>query len=183
MRNLIQIFFLILTQTISASQEKIEKLVQEKFPGGKILVLVDCSLGVKKVESKGILIQQIQNSPDANHPLVAVVATQNEGVWSFHEVPANVSYEKGSVKGFLREFWDTKSGFKGRFDMKCTTPSKDKKIRVRANGMFVSDFHRRSTKSKHLCFQIDSVYNSWACFGLGPSDLKLELSFVQMNAD
>jgi hypothetical protein len=175
--------FLFPLVSFAATDAKIslETLLQKQFPGAKSLLQTDCELGSTKVKSAGILIQKV--SAKDKHPLAPLIAYMEKDQWVLIEMPKKLEYSKGSAQDFLFDFWSPKTnGLKGKYEIRCANPDVDKDISTSANGEFSKNF-RDKKSGKHLCFQADTAYNSWACFNFNPDLKKIESSFSQMNAD
>lgn len=155
------------------------KVLLAKMPQAKVLAVTSCNLGGEGTPSIGALVQR-----EGKTPLTAVILYRKETSWEMVEIPARLSYSKGSDSNFLSDFWTGKK-YDGNFTMKCTSPKNDSDVSERANGEFVfSAASKFPEKAKHLCFAASAVYNSWRCYTTDPTKGNLPVeSFVQMNAD
>lgn len=185
MKNVVIFIALFLSPMVSSAAGDLgsaDSLVQTQFPGSKILVRTSCEVGHKKMDSIGYLLQT-ESATESKHPLLPLVLYRSKQKWVASEIPTSLGSSKGSIHDFLAEFWDAKtSALKGKYEIRCANPNKDKDISTAANGEFAKYFGNRKS-GKHICFQADATYNSWSCFNFNYVTRKIESSFSQMNAD
>lgn len=163
--------YLILLFSLAAYAQDINGLVQKKYPGAKVVEKKDCDLGAAKVKTTGLLIQ-LKDSLK-----VAVVLKD-----SLQEIPATISYAKGSDGNYLSDYWMAPKGYSGSFTIKCIVPGKDADVTPEANGAF-HDAFKGKTVGNHLCFSASTTYNNWACYNFGAKNNEVVPSYSQLNAD
>lgn len=152
--------------------------IKRQFPiGGKIQASTPCRLG--EVESYGLLVE----SGDLRNPLRALLAhRKDKSKWRIYELSNHVSNSKGNTNNFLADFW-SKAGFKGPYQIRCTTPATDVDINTQANGEYSKEFTKIDASLLHLCYQASRPYNNWACLTYDNAGDTVKISFIQLNAD
>ena len=176
---------LIASLTLSACHTKqskadsLNEILENKFPGSKILTQTKCEMGASKTPAIGFLALR-------NTKAFPAIALQNSSGWDIQEIDTRISYKRGSISDFLSDgsIWNAKTGLNKHYEIKCAIPDQNEfGISTASNGAFQKPFLNGPASGKHICFQVDTVYNSWSCYGLVSGRDKIQNSFVQMNAD
>lgn len=167
---------------IDSNLADIKLLIQKQYPEATFLTQTECDIGSTKIKSIGLLIKQ--GAAHGNkHPLTPLVVYKVKDQWELFEIPKSLNYSKGSSADFLYDFWNPKTNSLVRkYNIRCTDPNDDNDISTNSSGEFTKNFLSKKS-AKHICFEADTTYNSWACFSFNPDSKKIEASFSQMNAD
>src|SRR5687767_13490774 len=96
--------------------------LQKLYPEAKVVASTACKLGDKKTDSFGLVLEWKNDT----QPLTAVIAQDDQKQWQVTELPKNIRYSRGSMGNFLSDFWTKAEGLKSTFEIRCTTPDKDK---------------------------------------------------------
>ena len=171
---------LVLLLAGAAAPPAAQSAIGAAIPRARIAASATCKVGLAATDAVGAVVVASTGGQVTIADVHAVIAVNAKSGWTVHELPRALDVDGvGAVKDFLGDFVHagTLDPVPGVQCAKPLAPGGD--VMAKLGKFLVPDARLR--KTPQVCFQADSVYNSWACFT--DDGAKATLSFVQLQAD